>query len=746
MTCCKTKTLTDDFSKGMQNWTLRGTSCQGSWHTAENRLIYTTEPGTTRGRGFIAASHRFLGLSSVQVGFALPDTAPCDADIWFRSFDYIAICRIHLAADGEQTMQYLRLNASAFSGLTPVVKADLPQGLLCRHANNTFRVELQDHTLILWLNGQEVLRHTDEEFPANEALIVHLKFSADGSQFFDFLAAAEEILPFEEQAESADTPPTLYTMQLPAHRARPYGFTEIPGEADWSITNWNGTPVYGADKKEKYTQTWLFGFEKDPTITAKVVCAAPSATARCGILARFAVEGSYLRAGYDFGRKTWFITACAGNVYAAQEFTCATLSGPAPDAFTTLQLQARGDSAQLYVDGELAVTAQGIYNVSFGRVGLFAEGTDFYVAQFTCTLPGGGKITDGVTEQTVAPTLMQSHMEIVRLDRDTLYGQFKTNRYISYDCGLHWATAPASFEGTCPGYCYPSIHRRLSDGKFIQVLQLQDFLVQESDDLQHWTDLCHILSPKETLTPQGEHLAILHVSSITELPMPGGGTRLFLPIATRHFRYDGHAHSHSTKVYYSDDGGKSWQMSRKNVADLERFTPWHGNMSWCESKIIRCYDGRLRMLCTRTLAPCVYYVDSFDNGETWTEYGELTNMPTPTSSFAICPDPAHPGTYFMVYVNNPPYFRCTIFPRTRLTLVRTDGLTFTPVLDVDRFDNVSAPSEGSPELYQILDPCINVFEDYIFISFGRSDNVGDHNTHNAQRIRFVRIDRALAEI
>ncbi len=745
MDCRKQQTFTDHFSGSLQNWTLRGTSCQGKWRTQNDHLEYIAQEGATHGRGFIGTRNQFLGLTSAQVGFILPQPQPCDVDIWLRSFDYTSICRINLAADGRQTARYLYLNASDYSGLCPAACVDLPDHLLCRNTKNTYRVELQGQTFVFLLNGQEVLRHTDPTFPPEAPVYVQLKFSASGSRFFDFSAKANEILPPEEQTEPTNAEPTVYTMQLPADRARPYGFTEIPGQQDWAITNLNGTPAYGTAGNKNYTQTWLFGFEKDPIITLKAVCNAPAANARCGILARFAVEGSYLRAGYDFGKKTWFITACAGKPYSVQEFT-----GNAP-AFTpgtpaTLQLKTLGDCAELYVNGKLAVAANGLYNVSFGRVGLFAEGTGFYAQDFTCTLPSGGKITDGVIEQTVAPEQLHAHMEIERLDQNTLYGQFKDNRYISYDCGLHFLPAPPEFKNTGYSLSYPSIHRRQSDGKFIQVLQLKGFLVQESDDLQHWTDLCHILPPEQAFTPQGEHLAILHVSSITELPMPGGSTRLFLPIATRHFRFDGHAHGHSTRVYYSDDGGKSWQAAKKNVADLEQFTPWHGNMSWCESKVIRCSDGRLRMLCTRTLAPCVFYADSFDNGETWTEYGELTHMPTPTSSFAICPDPARPGTYLMVYVNNRPHFRSTIFPRTRITLVRTDGLTFTPVLDLDRFDNVEAPEEGAAELYQILDPCINVFEDYIFISFGRSDDIGGFSDHNAQRARFVRIDRAAAGI
>ncbi len=745
MTYCKTKALTDDLSKGLQNWTLRGTSCQGKWRLTDHRLVYEPEPGSTCGRGFIALRDRFLGLKNLQFHFSLSQIRPCEVDIWLRSFSFTSILRLHFAEGGKQTARYLHNNSKTLSGISPLACVDLPDGLLRADGENTYRVELQEQTYILFLNGQEVLRYTDAELPTEAPVCIHLKHLAGGSSFSDFSATAEDILPLEARDESADTEPTVYTMQLPADRSRPYGFTEIPGEQDWIITDLNGTPVYGAEKKEKYTQTWLFGFEKDPTITAKAVCNAPAANAQCGILARFAAEGSYLRAGYDFGRKAWFITACAGKPYSVQEFIG---NAPAlkPGALTALQLKTLGDTAELYVNGALAVSAQGLYNVSFGRIGLFAEDTDFYATEFACVLPSGGKITDGVVEQTIDPEKYYAHFEIERLDQDTLYGQFKDSRYISYDCGLHWEQAPASFDNTCPGYCYPSMHRRQSDGKFIQLLQKREFLLQESDDLQNWTDVCHVIPPEQVYRPDGELLSLIHVSSFTELPMPNGGTRLFLPIATRRFRFDGAAHGHSTKVYYSDDGGKTWQAAKKNVEDLERFTPWHGNMSWCESKIVRCSDGRLRMLCTRSMAPCVYYADSFDHGETWTEYGELPELPTPNTSFAICADPSYPGTYLMIYINAQPPFHSTMCPRTRLTLVRTDGLTFTPLMDIERLNNVEAPEEGSAELYQILDPCINAFEDYIFMGFGRSDDIGGFASHNAQHIRFVRIDRAAAGI
>jgi hypothetical protein len=68
-------------------------------------------------------------------------------------------------------------------------------------------------------------------------------------------------------------------------------------------------------------------------------------------------------------------------------------------------------------------------------------------------------------------------------------------------------------------------------------------------------------------------------------------------------------------------------------------------------------------------------------------------------------------------------------------------------LDVDRFTNFDTPIENEAELYQILDPAINVFEDYIFITYGRSIDADIRNPHHhGQRARFVRIDRKKAGI
>ena len=742
MNCQKNKfeLFTDSFDDGLQKWTLCGTAHRGCWETNNGELVYHKAPPYYITRGYIKPRNEFKNIRCIEFDFYMPECDAGDLVIWLHSYHYIASCCIARKSDGSNEATYLRLNSLKHTGIEPMVLHSLTPDQQIRLDDwNNYRLEIVDQTFTLYLNGQPTLVYTDSEYPAEDTSDIQVKITVDGTRFRNFSVQASEILPQQKYTCEHQTP-NYYIAQMTMERTRPYGFLEPAGEQNFGMALVNEQPVYGTNIGTEFRHTWLHGFEKNGEVTAEVICTQPTPDAVCGIFARFAVEDSYLRAGYDFKENAWFIAASFGKTYRKQYFSSTSLPDMESDKYYQLRLVYTDCVAQLYVNNKIALVADGLENISYGRMGLFAQGTGFYTRSFTCALLSGS-ITDGIMEHTVAPDKVHSHFEIERLDQTTLYGQFEDQRYISYDLGEHFVPAPDEYSGTSCNRTYTSIHRRQSDGKFIQVLRDKDFMVQESEDLRNWTTLCHVLPKERVFDDKGRRLAYMHVSTMTELPMPDGTTRIFLPIGFNMY-HDNMAPSQYTIVYYSDDGGKTWQSSKKNVCDLPNFSPWHGNMSWCESKIIRCADGRLRMLGTRSMAPCVFYTDSFDNGETWTAYGELSDMPTPICSFGICPDPINPGSYLMVYVNEKPYWHSCIFPRTRLTLVRTDGLTFEKVLDVDRFTNFDTPIENEAELYQILDPAINVFEDYIFITYGRSIDADIRNPHHhGQRARFVRIDR-----
>lgn len=741
----KLMTFSDSFDNGLQNWTLCATAHRGRWEANNGELVYNIAPPYNLARGYISPRNRFQNIQCITTEFFMPEDEFGDVVVWLHSFHYISSIRITSGSDGNNESAYLRLNALKFTGIQPLLQQNLSSNVGIRRGKwNEYRLEISDQTFTLYLNGKSILVYTDPDYPATDLSDIQLKIAVNGMRFRNFSVHAENIMP-PENKESEVYNGDYHITNMTMDRIRPYGFIEPAGEQNWVMSLLDGQPVYGTDTGTEFRHTWLHGFEKDGEIIADIVCVNPVSDAICGIFSRFAVEDSYLQAGYNFKEKAWFIAASCGKRYKKQYYSSTSLPGMEPEKYYHLQLNYAGNTAHLYVNGELALVVDGLENISYGRMGLFAKGTGLYVRSFSCNLTSG-KITDGILEQTIALDKIHSHFEIERIDQNTLYGQFEDHRYISYDLGEHFVPAPAEYNETGYGKTYPSIHRRQSDGKFIQVLRDRGFMIRESDDLKNWKTLCYLLPQERLFDEKGRRLAFLHISSITEVPMPNGSSRIFLPVGFNHYN-ENTAAGQYTIVFYSNDGGNTWQESKKNVCDLPNFSPWHGNMSWCESKIIRCSDGRLRMFCTRNMAPCIYYADSFDDGETWTSYGELTDMPTCTSSFGVCEDPTNPGSYFMLYVAGQPHWQVCMFPRTRLTLIRTDGLHFETVMDIERFSNLDAPETGEAELYQILDPCINVFEDYIFISYGRSNDVGIQvSCHHGQRARFVRIDRRKAGI
>jgi len=121
-------------------------------------------------------------------------------------------------------------------------------------------------------------------------------------------------------------------------------------------------------------------------------------------------------------------------------------------------------------------------------------------------------------------------------------------------------------------------------------------------------------------------------------------------------------------------------------------------------------------------------------------------LPCARSSFGVDRDLSASGlVYYMVWVFNHPDDNPKVqFPRSRLGLVKsTDGKNWTYLMDVERWISPDDPS-GNP-ISHIVDPGITVTPTHLFITMGLSDldvPSGDGNTHNAQKLRVVRIDKS----
>ncbi len=540
--------------------------------------------------------------------------------------------------------------------------------------------------------------------------------------------------------------PTLYAMYA----------DDVKVTVENDATTGEQVYLYNAFNPQE-TISWLHVFDPSPIISADIMVDAPAADARVGVMTRYAVENSYVKAGYDFAEQKWFISYTPGVDFVTQTIYADTTSVFAPNTRYRVDLVSTGTRSFLSVNGELVLSTITDY-VGYGRVGLFAENTRAAFDNVYSYSPMGEVFSTGVDEQQLYHS--GNYSEIEQLEDGTIYassGAFTW--FTSSDDGRSFTSMsnPLPTGGQALGYI-STIKVKDAQGNTVGYLSVgADYTASFSADFANWETRGHIL-PNDAenrtdeaigMTPENINMyALTHISSFTQVTLDDGTIRIFMPIAFRY--YDDNDPStenvkgHYTRVFYSDDYGYTWTESENDTRDLlkddgTRFGDDHAS-SFCEAKIIRCADGSLRMYNTRKWATCVYYAESLDNGVTWSSWGKIESMPCAVSSFGISEDPEAPGTYYMAYVKNVPYSPTDALPRTLLMLVKTtDGKNWEEVMVLDRYTSTKHPL--SSELYQFLDPNVLVTEDYIYVGYGRSDSYAD-SYHNHQTSRFIRVAKA----
>jgi len=238
--------------------------------------------------------------------------------------------------------------------------------------------------------------------------------------------------------------------------------------------------------------------------------------------------------------------------------------------------------------------------------------------------------------------------------------------------------------------------------------------------------------------------------------LANGTYRVFCPVIFR--IYDGTTITgHYTKVYYSDDNGQTWSASTNTTKELVDTLEESGqdcgdaDTQWAESKIVKCSDGTLRMYYSRNTLGYMAYTESTDDGATWSGLNTIDYMPCAKTSFAVYEDPTQAGTYYMLFV-----YRGTdavdssnvTCPRNRICLMKSNnGKDWTFVMNCEWMSLYdSQTNSNGKDLYQILDPSLYVTEDYVYMTFGRSETyvAGDSNSdvnHMAQRCYYIRAEK-----
>lgn len=516
-----------------------------------------------------------------------------------------------------------------------------------------------------------------------------------------------------------------------------------------------GNPVYHLATSD-YTKSWIHTFEPNPMISTYVKVSRAGANAQIGILSRYAVEDSFLKAGYDFKTKKWFISYTPGIDFATETIYSDDTNNFKYDTTYKFDLICAGSDIYFYVNNQLAVYAD-VYYVGFGRVGLFGDDITADFDNYSCYNASGASFDSGIVEMEI--NNRGNYLEIEEPAENTVIlfaGTASSSpKAISTDGGRNFtldSVGSYKFCNVAGAASYLSTIK-MANGKYLSVGRSStdfSYSAYVSDDFKTWTEKAAIVPENEVFdglgtsnNGRGNQVALIHTNSFMQIEIAKDTYRIFLPVGFRVWKSNGkggytNTGNHYTKVYYSDDFGETWQVSSTTSSDV--YGDGWEQVSFCESKVIRCSDGKLRIYCTRKWAPCVYYLESDDNGVTWSRWGKIESMPCAVSSFGISEDPMAPGTYYMAYVKNVPYSEFSITPRSHLMLAKTtDGKNWTEVMTVDRFTGQS--NSGTNDIFQFLDPTVYVNEDYIFVTYGRSNRFDNGSPHNWQTARYTRIPR-----
>ncbi|MBO7519291.1 MAG: exo-alpha-sialidase [Clostridia bacterium] len=548
-----------------------------------------------------------------------------------------------------------------------------------------------------------------------------------------------------------------------------------PYKPQWTLKNKNGELTFSSQYTTDESQIHLHVFENTPHITARFSVDKMGENGQAGFLLRHAPYTAYVRVGYSKAQKKWFIEDvpafydCKSQCFYSDDFPLEY------GRVYGIDIKARDSSVVLKIDGVKILEADGLRQVEFGRLGLFANESLFNIHSYKVKTPYALPAVDGVVKYTAEPDVEGVSMGILKAPNGDLIGVRKmlsakelignaevTPEFekiiqskgilLSTDKGYSFNLIPdgGDYAEMCTRGKYVSM-LKLRSGKYVQVHYYTDeFVISESEDLVKWEKIGVVCRH----CPEG--YSIIHAQSLAEYTMPDGTARLFLPIVhTPQISIEsvGAVKHHNVAVYYSDDGGRNWEQSRNSTDDLILETGFLEVPDYAEAKVVKCSDNTLRLYCTRNQSRYLTYSESFDFGETWHGLYPIRHMQCAKSSFSVAEDPYERGTYYLAWVNDRSYSRCNVSGRTRFSLVRSyDGKNWEFLCDLERFAmRIADNYQGVyTPLFQVVDPVVTVLEDYILVDSGISARQSileckpgsSKAVHHEQRTGIIRLEKA----
>ncbi len=499
----------------------------------------------------------------------------------------------------------------------------------------------------------------------------------------------------------------------------PSHWIENNKEDKWTIAADGNNKVYRLrDNLTAKTQTWLHVFEQDVDYSAKIRATELGSHPIMGLYARVNADDSFIKGGYDFTLKKWFISVRLGIDFDEIITYADTESNVNLNEWYDVRFNAVEKDLTLYVNGNAVATADAGTKVMPGRVGFFAENCNMDADQIDLALLSGqGRVEDGVLEYTPTDT-KGTHLGMMVLP-DGRYWFFSEGYHnISEDKGQTIQYVEGFTDAR------PTTMVQLPDGSFLHVKNCVD--AYRSLDCITWEKVGELpLDPNSKYAQPGDRINMIKLDN--------GTYRVFHTVGRQSNIGDKKVIS---ETYYSDDFGYTWTQSKNSPLEFTALD------YFCETQIIKMKDGPLIQYCSYNDGGCMRYTLSEDNGETWSNEYALPQIPCALGSFSVKEDPYDEGTFYMSTIYMAPYSLGHGRPRHRIALLRSyDGITWEYLADVDRWGDIS--DGGRAEIMQNVNMRISFSEEYVFPLFTRSEQYENNSSgHNIQLQRIYRFEKA----
>lgn len=512
--------------------------------------------------------------------------------------------------------------------------------------------------------------------------------------------------------------------------------------------NKDGGMMYGCASKEVFSATWLHVFETNVDVTAKIK-AEPGINAQIALVARLCSAQACIRAGYDFEQHKWYLEDQMGADFDARMFWAEKGTDFLAGTWHEVRLRLVDTCAQIYCDGELMLDVQEINHVTTGRVGVITCNAAVWMDAFSLSLLSG----QGRVEKAPMANYVISFAEFAEggsifwYSDELAIANYMSILYLSLDQGQTFRKA--TDEETKKYAFFAQSDRtqyiRLHSGNILKIDNYTGGRAYLSTDNGMTAKQVGMLWDEEKLEKNWRFYGGMN-DMLKEVRLRDGRYRVFYCADVRAYgnpEGQGRIDHHWEEVYYTDDEGATWHKSRMDTRLISALN------HVCESRILACDDGTLRMYCSWNDSNCFRYFVSYDDGETWQGEYALPQMRIPRGSHCLIADPTQPGTNYAVFVYCEPNKWKDPQNRTRLALARTtDGKNWEYLMDCWRWDEGNNKRPGKPPINQIVDPSIAVTRDYVFIASGWSeqDMAGYHQKQQQHVLKLRKADLTPYEV